>query len=157
MCTYYLYCLNYSKLAFKQFGERKQWERWSVQLKTSACFVIHILYLRVCICTMYVPCDYGVSEEGISSPKTGITESCELPCGDWEPIWGLLPCVLSDCWAIFAAHIYCPLFTESSQALPRTIVPCCLQVHCTGTWETAERLRALVLSTCMVAHNSNCI
>ena len=41
-------------------------------------------HLQRCFaCTMCTQC-LRRSEEAVSSPRTGATESCELPCGCWE-------------------------------------------------------------------------
>lgn len=47
-----------------------------------------LIYLTCMICTcLCVPsvCRYLRPEENIGSSETGITGSCELPCGCWEP------------------------------------------------------------------------
>lgn len=31
-----------------------------------------------------MPGTYGGQEEGVQSPRIGVTDGCELPCGFWE-------------------------------------------------------------------------
>jgi hypothetical protein len=39
-----------------------------------------VFCLHVCLCTMYL---YR-PEENIGPPESGVTDSCEPPCGCWE-------------------------------------------------------------------------
>jgi hypothetical protein len=62
-----------------------------------------------------------MSEEDVGSPRTGVMDGCELPCGCWEQNCGSLPrtvrCSLAHFSSIFTLNSFQPL----SPILPRTM------------------------------------
>lgn len=46
--------------------------------------------MSVCLHELKYTFEYSAQrlEEGVESPETGVTHSCELPRGFWEPILG---------------------------------------------------------------------
>ena len=64
------------------------------------------------------------SEEGVRFPGTGVTGSCELPCGCWELNQGLLQKMLLSTEPPFQAPASWPFFTVFKRRVSEYVCEC---------------------------------
>lgn len=49
-------------------------------------YMCGVFCLHVCLCTMCLSDTYGGQNRGVISPRTGVVDSCEIPCGCSDPL-----------------------------------------------------------------------